>query len=173
VIPFHRAVLEEPSFVAETDDAFAVHTTWIETEFATEIDPWDGAIEDGFDQDELYRTVVVEVEGRRLRVGVPAGIFTAGERARMGKAPKRDPRVTSTHATGHTTIIAPMQSTVVKVAVSEGQSVVTGDLICVLEAMKMEQPVLAEVSGTITGLSVSPGDVIQSRQVIAVLEPAS
>ena len=91
----------------------------------------------------------------------------------MGKAPKRDPRVTSTHAAGHTTITAPMQSTVVKVAVSEGQSVVAGDLICVLEAMKMEQPVLAAVSGTITGLSVSPGDVIQSRQVIAVLEPAS
>ena len=66
-----------------------------------------------------------------------------------------------------------MQSTVVKVAVSEGQSVVAGDLICVLEAMKMEQPVLAEVNGTIRGLSVSPGDAIQSRHVIAALEPAT
>ena len=172
-IPFHRVILEEPAYLAEADDAFTIHTTWIETEFSTEIEPWDGAIEDGFEQDELYRTVVVEVEGRRLRVGVPAGIFAAGERARKGKAPKRDPRLTSTNTTGQRTITAPMQSTVVKVAVSEGQSVVAGDLICVLEAMKMEQPVLAEVNGTIRGLSVSPGDAIQSRHVIAALEPAT
>lgn len=171
VIPFHRVILEEPAFVAETDDAFAVHTTWIETEFANEIEPWHGAIEDGFGEDELYRTIVVEVEGRRLRVGVPAGIFAAGEHAQKGKPPKRDRRATSATTTGLPAIIAPMQSTVVKVLVSDGQRVLAGDVLCILEAMKMEQPVLAEASGTIAGLSVIPGDVIQSGQVIAVLEP--
>ena len=172
VIPFHRAALEEPAFVAETDDDFAVHTTWIETEFATEIDPWDGAIEDGFDQEERYRTVVVEVEGRRLRVGVPAGISTAGERAQMRKAPKRDLRVTSSYAIGHTTITAPMQSTVVKVAVSEGQRVVAGDLICVLEAMKMEQPIFTSTAGLVEELRVVTGDSVASGQLIAMIDSA-
>lgn len=167
VIPFHKAVLEEPAFNAITGEHFAVYTTWIENEFSAEIDPWDGAIEEGFDHEELYRTVVVEVEGRRLRVGVPSGIFAAGERARMGKAPKRDPKLAASQLAGASIITAPMQSTVVKVAVTEGQSVVAGDIICVLEAMKMEQPVTTALTGTVESLRINVGDVVEGGQVLA------
>jgi acetyl-CoA/propionyl-CoA carboxylase biotin carboxyl carrier protein len=169
VIPFHRVVLEDPAFIASKAEDFAVHTRWIETEFATEIQPWDGAIEDGFDQGELYRTVVVEVEGRRLKVGVPAGIFTAGQNASLGKAPKR--AITRLAGAGGTegTISSPMQATVVKVLVSAGDSVVAGDLICVLEAMKMEQPIMAPKDGTVESVGVNVGDSITGGHIIAVV----
>jgi len=169
VIPFHRVVLEDPAFIASKAEDFAVHTRWIETEFATEIQPWDGTIEDGFDQGELYRTVVVEVEGRRLKVGVPAGIFAAGQNASLGKAPKR--AITRLAGAGSTegTISSPMQATVVKVLVSPGDSVVAGDLICVLEAMKMEQPIMAPKDGTVESVGVNVGDSITGGHIIAVV----
>jgi len=169
VIPFHRTILEEPAFVATNAKEFAIHTRWIETEFRTEIEPWDGAIEDGFDQEELYRTVVVEVEGRRLKVGVPAGIFAAGERATLGKAPKRQTTASSQSGSAGGKIISPMQATVVKVMVEPGATVVAGDIICVLEAMKMEQPITAPKDGTVESVAVSVGDSITGGHVLAVV----
>ncbi|MDA9786823.1 ATP-grasp domain-containing protein [Pontimonas sp.] len=169
VIPFHRAVVEEPAFCAEASADFSVHTRWIETEFETAIEPWDGAIEEGFDAEELYRTVVVEVEGRRLKVGVPAGIFAAGERATMGKAPKRAVTGTSISGASEGRVTSPMQATVVKVLVEAGTSVVAGDLICVLEAMKMEQPITAPIDGTVESVGVSAGDSISGGHLLAVI----
>ena len=169
VIPFHRVVLEDPAFIASKAEDFAVHTRWIETEFATEIQPWDGTIEDGFDQGELYRTVVVEVEGRRLKVGVPAGIFAAGQNASLGKAPKRAITRLAGAGSAEGTISSPMQATVVKVLVSPGDSVVAGDLICVLEAMKMEQPIMASKDGTVESVGVNVGDSITGGHIIAVV----
>jgi acetyl-CoA/propionyl-CoA carboxylase biotin carboxyl carrier protein len=168
VIPFHRAIVEDPAFSSPNAEAFLVHTRGIETEFATEIEPWDGAIEEGFDAEDLYRTVVVEVEGRRLKVGVPSGIFAAGERAGLGKAPKR----AASHLVGGSaegTITSPMQATVVKVLVEAGASVVTGDLLCVLEAMKMEQPIMAPKDGQVEAVNVSVGDSISGGHVLVVL----
>ena len=169
VIPFHRAIVEEPAFIANAASDFLVHTRWIETELETVIQPWDGAIEEGFDTEELYRTVVVEVEGRRLKVGVPAGIFAAGQRATLGKAPKR--AVTGSSATGASEgrITSPMQATVVKVLVEPGSAVVAGDLVCVLEAMKMEQPIMAPIDGTVETVGVSPGDSISGGHLLAVI----
>lgn len=169
VIPFHRAVVEEPAFCADVASDFLVHTRWIETEFNTVIEPWDGAIEEGFDAEELYRTVVVEVEGRRLKVGVPAGIFTAGQRATLGKAPKRASAASTSSGTSEGRITSPMQATVVKVMVEPGTPVIAGDLICVLEAMKMEQPIMAPHDGTIESVGVSPGDSISGGHVLAVI----
>lgn len=169
VIPFHRAVLEDAAFTATKASDFAVHTRWIETEFTGEIEPWDGAIEEGFDQEELYRTVIVEVEGRRLKVGVPAGIFAAGQRATLGKAPKRKVAHSSLAAAGSGTLTSPMQATVVKVGVKPGTRVVAGDIVCVLEAMKMEQPLIAPKDGLIESVSVSVGDSVSGGQVIAVI----
>jgi acetyl-CoA/propionyl-CoA carboxylase biotin carboxyl carrier protein len=169
VIPFHRVVLEDPAFIATKAEDFAVHTRWIETEFAAEIEPWDGTIEDGFDQGELYRTVVVEVEGRRLKVGVPAGIFAAGQNASLGKAPKRALTRLAGAGSAEGTISSPMQATVVKVLVSTGDSVVAGDLVCVLEAMKMEQPIMAPKDGTIESVRVNVGDSITGGHIIAVV----
>ena len=169
VIPFHRAIVEEPAFIADAASDFLVHTRWIETELETVIEPWDGAIEEGFDAEELYRTVVVEVEGRRLKVGVPAGIFAAGQRATLGKAPKR--AVTGSSAAGGSEgrITSPMQATVVKVLVEPGTTVVAGDLVCVLEAMKMEQPIMAPIDGTVETVTVSPGDSISGGHLLAVI----
>jgi acetyl-CoA/propionyl-CoA carboxylase biotin carboxyl carrier protein len=169
VIPFHRVVLEDPAFIASKAEDFAIHTRWIETEFAAEIEPWDGTIEDGFDQGELYRTVVVEVEGRRLKVGVPAGIFAAGQNASLGKAPKRAITRLAGAGSAEGTISSPMQATVVKVLVSPGDSVVAGDLICVLEAMKMEQPIMAAKDGTVESVGVNVGDSITGGHIIAVV----
>ncbi len=169
VIPFHRTVLEEPAFTATTANEFLVHTRWIETEFTTEIEPSDGAIEEGFDQEELYRTVVVEVEGRRLKVGVPAGIFAAGQRATLGKAPKRQSTLSSHAGSAEGKITSPMQATVVKVMVVPGTVVVAGDIICVLEAMKMEQPIAAPRDGTVESVGVSVGDSVVGGHVLAVV----
>jgi acetyl-CoA/propionyl-CoA carboxylase biotin carboxyl carrier protein len=169
VIPFHRVVVEDPAFCAEKAKDFTIHTRWIETEFTTEIEPWDGAIEDGFDEEELYRTVVVEVEGRRLKVGVPAGIFAAGQKAKLGKAPKRAVSGRVGDGSSEGTISSPMQATVVKVLVEPGHSVVAGDLVCVLEAMKMEQPISAPRDGTIESVSVRPGDSVSGGQVLAII----
>ena len=168
VIPFHRAIVDEPAFSGSDEKDFRVHTRWIETEFTTEIEPWDGAIEDGFDAEELYRTVVVEVEGRRLKVGVPAGIFAAGENARLGKAPRR----AATHAAGagsEGTIASPMQATVVKIMVEQGASVVAGDILCVLEAMKMEQPIMAPKDGVVESINVRVGDSVSGGHLLAVV----
>lgn len=169
VIPFHRAIVEEPGFCAEDAAAFLIHTRWIETEFETVVEPWDGAIEKGFDAEELYRTVVVEVEGRRLKVGVPAGIFAAGQRATLGKPPKRAVTGASAGGASEGRITSPMQATVVKVLVEPGSTVVAGDLICVLEAMKMEQPIMAPMDGTVETVGVSPGDSVSGGHLLAVV----
>jgi acetyl-CoA/propionyl-CoA carboxylase, biotin carboxylase, biotin carboxyl carrier protein len=169
VIPFHRAIVEEPAFIADAASDFLVHTRWIETELETVIEPWDGAIEEGFDAEELYRTVVVEVEGRRLKVGVPAGIFAAGQRATLGKAPKRAVTGSSAAGASEGRITSPMQATVVKVLVEPGTTVVAGDLLCVLEAMKMEQPIMAPIDGTVETVGVSPGDSISGGHLLAVI----
>ena len=169
VIPFHRAIVEEPAFIADKAADFLVHTRWIETELETVIEPWDGAIEEGFDAEELYRTVVVEVEGRRLKVGVPAGIFAAGQRATLGKAPKRAVTGSSAAGASEGRITSPMQATVVKVLVEPGTTVVAGDLVCVLEAMKMEQPIMAPIDGTVESVGVSPGDSISGGHLLAVI----
>ena len=169
VIPFHRVVIEDGAFAAEDAEDFLVHTRWIETEFESTIEPWEGAIEEGFDAEELYRTVVVEVEGRRLKVGVPAGIFAAGQGATLAKAPKRAVTGQSSGGASEGRITSPMQATVVKVLVEPGASVVAGDLICVLEAMKMEQPIMAPIDGKVESVGVNPGDAIAGGHVIAML----
>ena len=166
VIPFHRAVLEEYAFIADNRDDFGVHTSWIETEFDSRIEPWKGSIDENFDEDELFRTIVVEVEGRRLRVGVPAGIFVAGERAALSRAPRRKPRERLDSGPSEGKIRAPMQATVVKVWVQTGESVVEGDRICVLEAMKMEQTIHAPYSGKIMHVGVEMGDTVSAGELL-------
>jgi acetyl-CoA/propionyl-CoA carboxylase biotin carboxyl carrier protein len=173
VIPFHRAVTEDPAFIGESAESFGIFTTWIETEFSATLPPWDGTVSDGVDDIELYRTVVVEVEGRRLKVGVPAGIFAAGESARRGRAPQRLVPEKSGQPGGSNRIVAPMQSTVVKVNVSNNDVVVVGDIICVVEAMKMEQTVTAPHNGVVSEITIAAGDSLHSGQQIALVEPAA
>ncbi|MDR9397295.1 biotin carboxylase N-terminal domain-containing protein [Pontimonas sp.] len=165
VLPFHRAVIDDPAFIAENAEGFRVHTRWIETECEAEIEPWSGAVEAEAEADDPYRTVVVEVEGRRLRVGVPSIIFQSGEKA-LHKAPKRQNSSAAQTAQSGDTVTSPMQATVVKLAVSPGDTVVTGDLVCVLEAMKMEQPLQAHRDGVIESVDCVIGDTVSAGHVL-------
>lgn len=169
VIPFHREVVADPGFAATCASDFSIHTNWIEDEFKSKIEPWGGSLQDVTDHEDLYREIVVEVEGRRLKVGVPSGIFTAGKIASLGRPPKRgSPNAVTTSTNG--AITAPMQATVVSVKVRVGDPVVSGDILCVLEAMKMEQPIFALSDGTVSAIEVREGDVVAAGHLVAVVE---
>lgn len=175
VIPFHRAVVSDPAFVGD-DNGFSVHTRWIETEWDNTIEPFTGG--DPIEEDAIPRqTVVVEVGGRRLEVSLPGDLaLGGGAGAAVGgniirKKPKPRKRGANAGATASgDAVTAPMQGTVVKVAVEEGQQVSAGDLVVVLEAMKMENPVTAHKDGTITGLAVEAGAAITQGTVLAEIK---
>ena len=174
VIPFHRAVVSDPAFIGD-DDGFTVHTRWIETEWNNTVEPFTGGGE--IEDDEQPRQkVVVEVGGRRLEVSLPGGLAlgTGGGTADAGVGRKKPkPRKRGAHAGAAASgdaVTAPMQGTVVKVAVEEGQTVAVGDLVVVLEAMKMENPVTAHKDGVITGLSVEAGAAITQGTVLAEIK---
>ncbi|MFJ7127872.1 acetyl/propionyl/methylcrotonyl-CoA carboxylase subunit alpha [Streptomyces sp. NPDC098101] len=164
-IPFHRAVVVDPAFTA---DPFRVHTRWIETEFVNEIKPFAPAGPDA-DEDEAGReTIVVEVGGKRLEVSLPSslGMSLARTGLAAGAKPKRRAAKKSGPAASGDTLASPMQGTIVKIAVEEGQEVKEGDLIVVLEAMKMEQPLNAHRSGTVKGLTAEVGASVTSGATI-------
>jgi len=163
VLPFHRAVLESDAFVPTDGSPFRVHTRWIETEFADQLKalaPATPAPAPEAEEEVLAERVVVEVGGRRLEVVLPAGLGVAAGRARTANARRPARRTGSRPAGGGsagTTLASPMQGTIVKVAVEEGAQVAEGDLVVVLEAMKMEQPILAHRAGTVRSLTAAPG----------------
>ncbi len=161
-LPFDRAVVRDPAF---TSEPFTIFTRWIETEFANDIPPFAGAA-DAAEVDEPRETVVVEVAGKRLEVTLPAGMGAAGGGAPRKAAPKRSARRSGSAAASGDTLAAPMQGTIVKVAVNDGDTVAAGDLVVVLEAMKMEQPLNAHKAGTISRLSAEVGAVVASGAAI-------
>ncbi|MGH8962160.1 MAG: biotin/lipoyl-containing protein, partial [Jatrophihabitantaceae bacterium] len=167
-LPFHRAVVRDPAFTA---DPFSIFTRWIETEFDNIIEPFGASVEDA-EPPAPRETIVVEVGGKRLEVSLPAG-FGAGSggggNARRA-APKRSAGRKSGAAASGDTLTAPMQGTIVKVAVSEGEVVEAGQLVVVLEAMKMEQPLNAHKAGTVTGLNAEVGAVVTSGSAICELK---
>ncbi len=169
VLPFHRAVVRDPAFVGD-EGGFTVHTRWIETEFDNTIPPFDGAAEAG-GEDAPRQTVVVEVGGRRLEVSLPGDLALSGgapSQAAGAAKPRRRGSGKTAAAMSGDAVTAPMQGTIVKVAVEDGQRVEAGELVVVLEAMKMENPVTAHKAGTVAGLAVSPGDAV--TQGSALLE---
>ncbi|WP_405983523.1 biotin carboxylase N-terminal domain-containing protein [Streptomyces sp. NBC_00872] len=157
-IPFHRKAVTDPAF---TSNPFSVHTRWMETEFANDIPAFTSPAGTGPDTDEEpgRETVVVEVGGRRLEVSLPTslGMTLARTGLAAGAKPKRRAARKSASAASGNTLVSPMQGTIVKVAVEEGQEVKEGDLVVVLEAMKMEQPLNAHRTGTIKGLAAAVG----------------
>jgi len=170
VLPFHRAVVADPDFApADPDEPFSVHTRWIETEFVNDIPAFAGVPAAQEDEADRQR-VTVEVGGKRLEVVLPAGL-AASSPARANGKPRRA-RGRSTSAAGAASgddLSSPMQGTIVKVAVSDGDTVAEGDLVVVLEAMKMEQPLTAHKAGTISGLSAKPGDTVSAGAVLAAI----
>jgi acetyl-CoA/propionyl-CoA carboxylase biotin carboxyl carrier protein len=169
VVPFHRAVVSDEAF---TSEPFTVHTRWIETEWDNQVEPYGAAAET--DEAEPRQTVVVEVGGRRLEVSLPAGLAAGGGAAPAaggGKPRKRGGGHGGSAASGDS-LAAPMQGTIVKVAVEDGATVAAGDLVVVLEAMKMEQPITAHKAGTISGLSAEVGASVTSGAVLCTITNA-
>jgi acetyl-CoA/propionyl-CoA carboxylase biotin carboxyl carrier protein len=174
VLPFHRKIVTEPAFAEE----FSVHTRWIETEFVNDIPPFSGA--QHAEDPQPRQTVVVEVGGRRLEVSLPAdlalgaGIAGTGGTGSSAAHTKSKPRARSAShgsaAASGDSVVAPMQGTVVKVAVAEGDQVQAGDLIVVVEAMKMENPVTAHKAGTVTGLSAQSGATVTQGTVLCEIK---
>lgn len=163
VIPFHKTVLNDPAYVA-SDGNFAVHTRWIETEFDNTIEPYTGTLGESDEAEKI--NYVVEVNGRRVEVRVPAELAAGGPGKATGpKRPmKRDRSGARASAPSSNSLTSPMQGTVVKVAVVDGDEVAEGDLVVVLEAMKMEQPINAHRAGVIKGLAVEAGSTVASGE---------
>jgi acetyl-CoA/propionyl-CoA carboxylase, biotin carboxylase, biotin carboxyl carrier protein len=158
-------VLDDPAFVGD-GTGFGVHTRWIETEFDNDIAPYTGPTEAAPPVER--ETVTVEVGGRRLTVSLPAGFGSAagGASDESGKPVKRTAARKGGAGSSGFALTAPMQGTIVKLAVSEGDAVESGALVVVLEAMKMEQPINAHRSGTIKGLTAEVGATVSSGTVI-------
>jgi acetyl-CoA/propionyl-CoA carboxylase biotin carboxyl carrier protein len=173
VIPFHRAVVDDPAYIgsgSDRDGHFGVYTSWIETEFDNQITPYAGVGAEAAEPEER-QTVVVEVGGRRLEVSLPGGLgATVGGGTGSAKKPKRgSSRKTGAAASGDA-VTSPMQGTIVKVSVEEGQTIAAGDVVVVLEAMKMEQPLKAHKAGTVTGLQAEVGATVTNGAVICELK---
>ena len=165
-LTFHRAVVDDPAFAPTNGSPFQVHTRWIETEFDNQIPAYTGTV-DSPDAADDRETVTVEVDGKRLAVTLPAGLGASARpvSSGAGKPGRKRERATVGGASGDA-VAAPMQGTVVKVAVEEGQAVQAGDLIVVLEAMKMEQPLTAHKAGTVTGLEATVGTTVPTGTVL-------
>jgi acetyl-CoA/propionyl-CoA carboxylase, biotin carboxylase, biotin carboxyl carrier protein len=168
LLPFHRKVVVDQAF---TSEPFTVHNRWIETEFDNDIPPYGGAAEG--EEPEERETVVVEVGGKRLEVSLPAGLGAVASGGGGKKAgPKRAAKKGGGAAASGDSLTSPMQGTIVKVAVEDGATVEAGQLVVVLEAMKMEQPINAHKAGVVTGLTAAVGEAVPSGTVLCEIKDA-
>jgi acetyl-CoA/propionyl-CoA carboxylase biotin carboxyl carrier protein len=168
VLPFHRAVVRDDAF---TSEPFTVHTRWIETEWDNQVPPHDAAPAEA-EEAAPRQTVVVEVGGRRLEVSLPAGLTAGGPGAGAPAKPRKRGAGHGGSSASGDDLTSPMQGTIVKVAVEDGVTVDAGDLVVVLEAMKMEQPITAHKAGTISGLNAEVGAGVTSGAVICTIADA-
>ena len=165
VLPFHRKIVRDPAF---TSSPFSIYTRWIETEFVNDIEPWSGERDYDSEGTSARHKVVVEVEGKRISVSLPTKLLPASGGLANVAAPKRRASGAVSSATGDS-VKAPMQATVVKLAVADNDHVVKGDLLLVLEAMKMEQPITAHKDGTVSGINASVGATVSSGHVLLAI----
>ncbi|ANP71575.1 acetyl/propionyl/methylcrotonyl-CoA carboxylase subunit alpha [Cryobacterium arcticum] len=166
VLPFHRMIVRDPAFAPADGAPFSIYTRWIETEFDNTIAAWSGTVEDRPRSDARH-SVVVEVDGRRIEVSLPSRLLpgTASEKT-AGPAPRRRTAAHSVSASTGDAVKAPMQATIVKILVAEGDTVVKGDLLLVLEAMKMEQPLTAHKDGVIGAIGADVGATVSSGHLL-------
>ncbi|GAB2500566.1 Acetyl-/propionyl-coenzyme A carboxylase alpha chain [Corynebacterium atrinae] len=165
VLPFHRHIVSNEAFVGD-GESFDIYTKWIEEEWDNPLEPFvDPADADDEDEAVPAQKIVVEVDGRRVEIALPGDLALGGGAAPKKKAKKRRSGGGGSGASGDA-VAAPMQGTVIKVNVTEGAEVAEGDVILVLEAMKMENPVKAHKSGVVTGLAVEAGAGVTKGQVL-------
>ena len=175
-VPVYQDIISDPDFCGV--GGFNVSTRWFETSFMPRHDYSNLAIPAEASQtaDLPRQTYIIELDGRRVSLTLPAGMFNAP--AAPAPRPPQPLRSTprragslSPHSGPHQgapgDIVAPMQAIVVALAVSEGQRVEEGQLVAVLEAMKMEKPLLAPRAGTVESLAVRQGDTVSAGTRIA------
>jgi len=152
-----------------------VFTRWIETEFDNQLEPWSGSLAEPTAEPAVRHTVVVEVGGKRLEVSLPETLMPSGASrtaTALAAPPKRRMGAGVATAAAGDAVKSPMQATIVKLAVSEGDSVVAGELVVVLEAMKMEQPMTAHKDGVIASVGVSIGQTVAGGHVLLTIVDA-
>jgi acetyl-CoA/propionyl-CoA carboxylase biotin carboxyl carrier protein len=169
VVPFHRSVVDDPAYIGD-GDTFSIYTSWIETDYDNQLEPYAGTSET--DEPADRERVTVEVGGKRVEVVLPGGLGASAVAAGGTKKAKHSRKASGAAASGDS-LTAPMQGTVVKVSVKEGQTVAAGDQVLVVEAMKMEQPINAHKDGVITGLSAEVGATVGSGEVVATIQDAA
>jgi len=171
VLPFHQKIVNEPAFIG-ADGKFGVYTRWIETEWNNDIPAY---VAEGSEGEEVgpRQNVVVEVGGKRVEVSLPASLFAGAAAAPAAAATagkrKKSGTVAGAGGTGNS-IKAPMQSTVVKIAVEVGQEVNEGDQVVVLEAMKMEQPLNSHKAGKVKSIGAKVGETVPAGTVLIEFE---
>ena len=154
LLPLHRELVRTPAFTTD----FSVYTLWLEQEFMPSFSaPQELTAETS--PEDTTTDVVVEVDGHRLTVKVPASLTTGGQQTKV-KPPRR--RKTSRVSTDSGDLTAPMQGTIVTVDVQPGDTVNEGDRLAVIEAMKMEQPLTATRTATVSEVCVEAGSAVKS-----------
>ena len=170
-LPFHRLLLEEADFVAATEEDFKVHTRWMEEDFSQELLPWEKTVEVGLEEREDYRDIVVEIEGRRSVVSFPLYQLSACSENSLSPAPQRQKRDQFRGSAGSSgQVNSPMQASVIKVLAAVGQFVSAGDVLFVLEAMKMEQLITAPINGIVHSVEVAAGGSVGNGERLCELK---
>ena len=174
VLPFHQKIVNDPAFIGG-DGKFGIYTRWIETEWNNDIPAFVAEGSEGEAAAER-NNVVVEVGGKRIEVTLPATLFAGGgsgaaapAAAGAAKRKKTSGGAAAGGGSGNN-IKAPMQSTVVKIAVAVGDTVTEGQQVVVLEAMKMEQPLTSHKAGVVKAIGVAVGETVPAGTVLLEFE---
>ncbi len=169
-LPFHRAVLNDPAFApVDPLQKFSIYTSWIESEFKNEIPQYQDSSSSIVLEDRS--SLVLELNGKRIEITMPVGLSSGG--VKQKKPPVARHQRTTLGSLDSDAVQSPMQGTVVKVAVKNGQKVSQGELLFVIEAMKMEQPISAHKDGVISDLSVEVGASVANGAVLLEIRDAS
>ena len=169
-LPFHRAVLNDTAFApVDPLQKFSIYTSWIESEFKNEIPQYQDSSSSIVLEDRS--SLVLELNGKRIEITMPVGLSSGG--VKQKKPPVARHQRTTLGSLDSDAVQSPMQGTVVKIAVKNGQKVSQGELLFVIEAMKMEQPISAHKDGVISDLSVEVGASVANGAVLLEIRDES